>query len=788
MSISSKLEVAFATNNVTSVVLCILGEKSSASIMDQLDDVACRDLHKNEFKNVTLILRAVEQVISKDEDYINQLVSHGLLIKMLTWFEMVCEHLKVQQKPNKAPMRLMEVFCEVSMKLCQSNTEGKIKILEILILRFGAVVIDQDVHFNLRLEAIKTINTMLDSAPKETRKKICQSDHNALLEELAKVIIHVGDYEMQVAISEALCRMTPKKLRGELAGKWFSYRSFASSFTKIRVKEFETDCRIFLNELNSYFGSLSRVFSYPCITAFLDTTEMFKPDDELLQKFWIDFNIGTSCIGFYVNDPQESLWELIHLPIEAVSSYSLQECGDMKILSIHMLLPVHHGKISGKMVQVTFDCRHDIQTAVNKVFAGGDELQLIELRKHAVFTQEDSGIPNTPTEIKQPFTSHRAFPAEETYSLIDDSDTEVTDAKAVVFSQSVSSNGSASSVKSFPSAKLTQKRKTRMFYSETDCCVSPGEKLLLRHKPQCDYTRKRTRMKSKFKVLPISSPSSSEEKLFKESTPIHKQKIKRSEGMSKSQNLDLSHQPIETIVNSRFQDKMCIGDSATKENPVGCIEEQTFEKEKSELPNKRPLTSVELDACCEDKEQLSFSTLKPRKLFISPSLESAKEAITQAMIEDDESEEELSTGIMNAFDSFKAHLREQFSSRYKKTETKSLRSLTDCQKTVSTLLKTVHDQRLIHLDCFQNAVLHQLGQLEQNCLSLKNIEKETVGFWHSLSDTVRAFCNKQQKRLESIELLGGSIQAHQRQAEGTEAMSSMSTAVPDAETEDKPRQ
>lgn len=45
---------------------------------------------------------------------------------------------------------------------------------------------------------------------------------------------------MQAAITEALCRMTPKKLREELVGKWFGYRSFASSFTTISVKEFET--------------------------------------------------------------------------------------------------------------------------------------------------------------------------------------------------------------------------------------------------------------------------------------------------------------------------------------------------------------------------------------------------------------------------------------------------------------------------------------------------------------------------------------------------------------------
>ncbi|KAG7317779.1 hypothetical protein KOW79_018814 [Hemibagrus wyckioides] len=707
MSLASRLEVAFATNNVTSVFQLITGEKSSMSLIDQLDDVACRDLHKNEFKNVILILRALEQVIFKDEDCINQLV---------------------HKKPNKAPLRIMEVFFEVSMRLCQSSCEGSIKILEILILRFGAVVIDQNVHFSLRLEAIKTINSMLDSASKETRKKICQSDHSSLLEEFANAITDVGDYEMQVAISEALCRMTPKKQREELAGKWFSYRSFASAFTTIRVKEFETDCRIFLNELNSYFGSSRRVYSYPCVRAFLDTTELFKPEDEHLQTFWIDFNIGTSCIGFYVNDSQETLWELINLPKEAVSSYNLQECGDQKILSIHMSLPVSHGKITGKRVQITFHCRHDIQTALNKVYAGGDELQLMEATKHAAFSREDSGIPTTPIEIKNSFTSPSLTETTER--------AQVAQAKNIVFNESVSSNGSASSVKSFPSAKSTQKRKIRMFHSESDSYVSPGERPLLRHKPQCYYNRKKTQLKSKLKVLPLSSPSSNEEKYFKESTPKHRLEREGGQEIQGKQKLDLSHQTKESVLDS-------------------------------------------------SEDQLSFSTLKPRKLIISPSLESANEAITHALMEEDESEAELSSGVMAAFDSFKAQLIEHFYSRYKKTETKSLKSLTDCQKTVSSLLKTVHDQRLVHLECFQNAVVQQLGQLEQNCLSLKNIETETVGFWKSVSDAVSAFCNKQQKRLDSLEFLREEVQTHQSQAEQREAMPNVSTAVAVAETEDR---
>lgn len=41
-----------------------------------------QELHKNEFKNVTLILRAIEQVISKDTDCIHRLVNQGVVVKI----------------------------------------------------------------------------------------------------------------------------------------------------------------------------------------------------------------------------------------------------------------------------------------------------------------------------------------------------------------------------------------------------------------------------------------------------------------------------------------------------------------------------------------------------------------------------------------------------------------------------------------------------------------------------------------------------------------------------------
>lgn len=77
-------------------------------------------------------------------------------------------------------------------------------------------------------------------------------------------------------------------------------------------------------------GLLSvRVYSFPCLQAFLDSTEvkdgtlkllvclsvslvslnclllqLFPPNDDKLDKFWVDFNLSSGCVSFFIDDPQ----------------------------------------------------------------------------------------------------------------------------------------------------------------------------------------------------------------------------------------------------------------------------------------------------------------------------------------------------------------------------------------------------------------------------------------------------------------------------------------------------
>jgi hypothetical protein len=73
-----------------------------------------------------------------------------------------------------------------------------------------------------------------------------------------------GDYDTQSSLVETLLRFTSKTDRPKLAMTWFPNYALVQSLF-IRIKDFETDCRNFLNCFNQGLGDNQLVFPLPVL-------------------------------------------------------------------------------------------------------------------------------------------------------------------------------------------------------------------------------------------------------------------------------------------------------------------------------------------------------------------------------------------------------------------------------------------------------------------------------------------------------------------------------------------
>ncbi|KAM4544090.1 synaptonemal complex protein 2-like [Fundulus diaphanus] len=281
---------------------------------------------------------------------------------------------------------------------CLTSAASSVDQLSGVLLQLARTALEAGVHFPLRLEAVRTFNSILEFLSRQQRRRI-QNDQNQIwiLSQVASAVLTVGDYEMQVSLVEVLCRLTPRREREQRANQWFSNRNVGAAFCDIRDADFEVDSRRFLNFLNCYHSGQRRVYSFPCLQAFLSSTQLFRPKDEKLNEFWIDFNVGSACVSFFIDDPQSFLWESVHLLKEDVDYYSLQVKNNETVLSIRLTNPIMHLNIRGHLVELTFTAEHhrELQEAAWNVF-----------NRAATSAGEDGPGQNPPSEKRCPGRSY----------------------------------------------------------------------------------------------------------------------------------------------------------------------------------------------------------------------------------------------------------------------------------------------------------------------------------------------------------------------------------------------
>ncbi|XP_056377131.1 synaptonemal complex protein 2-like isoform X2 [Hyla sarda] len=351
-------------------------QKHSKGLLNQLDRLINKELDRNEFKHVSLLLKCIQHFCLNGCHEGWSLIQQGLVSKMVLWFERTLEFLMICKDHSTTISALVEQFYDTALVICKCNTEdGVNQLLDTFLYNLGFIILENWPPFSIKLEALKTFNFILGQTSREEKKNLISSEKMCtLMQDLARKLFEVGDYEIQVAITEALCRLTSKKMRDNFAQKWFEDPFFADAFQKINDKDFETDCRKFLNSLNSKINESKRVHTFPCISVSTDVDELRKPQDDKLEQFWIDFNVCSQIVSFYIQNNEASLWDSVRIQKECLSGYSLEECNGQKLLCIHLKIPLSINNKAVKYIKMHFELEHNIQNAAVKTY--GEDLQM----------------------------------------------------------------------------------------------------------------------------------------------------------------------------------------------------------------------------------------------------------------------------------------------------------------------------------------------------------------------------------------------------------------------------
>ncbi|XP_058619989.1 synaptonemal complex protein 2-like isoform X2 [Onychostoma macrolepis] len=368
--------------------------KCSRQFMTKLDKLFIREMGLGNVDNACLVLTVLhkygEMLVFPSGGGVSVMVAQGFVKKMVQWFEKARKlWVEAGSSRNETMIKLAEDFFDALMVVHESCKEGSYEVTEALLSHIGKLASDAQINIMIQKEAARKLNAILEKIPMELKKKkkiLSTQEASSMMNAVASQILKGGDYDLQVSLMEALCRMASLAQRNQLADSWFTMTFVSSAFKKIKDSEFETDCRKFLNMVNGMQGDGRSVYSYPCLEAFLDKHELLMPEDKNLEAFWIDFNLGSQSISFYFcmtnKKAQDGQWSTLCIVENEVQSYTVEEESGKKVLRLVLTEPACFDNLEGSRVTIKFSSSLDILRATESVY--GQAKNRTSVRKSSI--------------------------------------------------------------------------------------------------------------------------------------------------------------------------------------------------------------------------------------------------------------------------------------------------------------------------------------------------------------------------------------------------------------------